>query len=446
MKKLLALFLALLLLPAAALAEAISYELTIAADEANMTAVLTASGAYDDDMASAIAALLNGTSLKVIAQENGGSLALTVAGTPLLDATVLADEMDMTLTSTLAEGYAITLPIEVVELMGEVLTPAAQQVDWLALLEEALAAASIQAEGIAVTSVRGSFSGHAYTGGVYCDTYTFDDAQIAAILSALLTDELSIHLQEAASLLGLNGVELLLQIAQKHEQVAADNAYRYIVRVVYDARREPIGASAVVLQGDSQLGTLSIGMQEDTLQIVLGIGMDDANFWHSHEITFAAPTDADGTEHLQYSGFIQEFTAPKEDDYAYAMAASGVDQLRAAWSLDLAAKDDAITWSLNHQERRGTSTAIHIVDWTGDCTPGQQLHSTWTASQNGKQYLTITLNGQPCEPIAADFNGLTMCNILADDGLLNEMAYAAGMELAMRLVQALPAQLLMLLQ
>ena len=447
MKKLLALLMVLLLLPASALAEAMCFEVTVTADETNLLEQLKASGIYaganEDVLCAALAKLINGSGLRVITQEGGGSVELLVAGETLLDAAAMTTATELLFTSGLMGDYALTIPMEVVELLGDAADVICQKDALMPLLDGALKAAEAQLEGVNVTTARGSFSGHAYYGGVYCDTYTFDDAQLAAILDAFATDDLREQILGIAELLGMDTAVPFAQFDAKNAQVTAENAYRYVVRMVYDAEKEPIGLSAVALQGDSQLVTLSIGMAADALNIVIGIGMDEMNYWHSHEITIAVATDENGVETRTYSGMIAEFTAPKEDDFAYAQAASGLDQLRAVWSLDLTRKGAETTWKFSHQERKGTSTAISMVDWNGSFTAEQHLQSTLTTRYNGKPCLTVSMSWEPCEDVSVDLTGLALCSLLTDDTTqFDELAYNAGTELAIRVLKIIPAQLL----
>lgn len=450
MKKMLALLMALLLLPAAAFAEAMCFELKVTVDEANLTGILKSSGLFagedEEALCAAAAQLINGTGLRVVSQADGGQMELLLSDEVMLELSVLTSGEQLVLTSGMMDGYGLSVPAEMLGLAGEELAQMLQQLDAMVLLES-LAAAAVQLDSVAVTSTRGNFSGHAYSGGVYCDSYSFDDAKIAEILGALLTEDLRAVICDVAGLMELDGAALLADLDAKNAQVAADNLYRYIVRMVSDENRQPIGASVVILEGENQLGTLSIGWDEDQLRLVAAFALDDVNYWHDHAVTFTQTGDAEGQEKISLRGTLQEFTAPKEDDFSYGKAVSGQMQLHSEWSLDVSTQEDSVSWHFSNRQRLGEAAPVEKIEWTGMRMLDGRVISSAAVSLNDAEYMNVKLTWLPCEPISTDVSGLTLCGLLdGDEELINEIAFAFGSEIAMRILKAMPMQLLMYLQ
>lgn len=447
MKKVLALVLALLLLSASAVAEPMCFELTLSADEANLTEILKSSGVFagadEDELCAAMAKLINDTGLRIISQDDGGFVDLLVSGKSFIDLQFITDSEQLVLTSTLINGSGISIPADDMEAVGTEMAQLVESVDPLVILQ-ILIAVEEELQSVEMTSTRGSFSGHAYTGGVYCETYTFDDAKIAAILNAVLTDEVCATIISFCNAMGEDGEALLKQIDEKNQQVAAENAYRYILRFVRDDTHQPIGASVVILQGDRQLATLSLGWSDEHFQLVAAFALEDVNYWHSHGVDYVL-TEKDGVSLLQLSGTLVEFTAPKEDDFSYAMAVSGTETMQSVWGAVVKEQGENLAWEFTSQQRYGENAPVEMIQWNGAVESGKAMSSKMSFSASGKEYLVISMSSAPCEAISADTSGLTIYSI-AEEEQLYEVAYSFGTEIAMRLLKVIPLKLLMYAQ
>lgn len=450
MKRMIALLLAVLLLPAAALAEAFRLDVTVSLDKGNAAKVfknagLFAGNTYEDDLCTAFADFMDGFAFSLIAQDDAASMTIAFDKTPLLDLSIITRAEDVLITSSLMNGSALSLPVSLMSAEEKELTRLLAESDWLSVLGGMVEAAVRSFDAVEGTTVRGSFSGDAYSGGVFCTTYTFDDKDVAGLVSALLTEDFRALLSTACAVAGMDGAGILADVDAANEKAAADNRHRYIVRLVYDAQMAPVGLSAVVLQGERQLGTLSLGFEEGGLRIVVGFGLDDVNYWHSHEISVSNEQTADGYESIVLSGSLLEFTAPKSDDYAYASRTYKDQRMVSDWQVKLVVEGSNMTWNYSIEQQMGKSAPGTLTEGRGLYINGSRLVNTCTYAMNGTVYMTEKLTGAPCDPIATSGNGLSLVSA-TDEGAADELAMTVAFGIVERLMKVLPRPMLMLMQ
>lgn len=450
MKRLLALLLALLL-PTIVLAESSRLDVTLTVNEANVAEALRTSGAFagefnEEGLCSAVARLINGMGMSLHMQDDAYRMDLRMAGSSLLDLSFLQQGDDVVMTSDLMEGYGLLLPGAAADMSSVFSGIPADEEELLAVVNGMVEALAAQLAAIPCTSARGAFNGDAFTGGVYCDTYTFDDAQVAGIVNAMLTQEARAMLLSAADALGEDGAALLSAMDEKNAQVATDNVNRYILRVVKDAERTVIGLSCTVLQGERQVATASLGLREDGACLVVGLPLAQENYWHWHDMTIA-DTDDNGVSTYTLQGELLEFTAPKDETFAYAKQTATDIRLNSDWSLHVTEQAGLIGCQLEITTQHGNDTAMNTVSVNSIYKPGQRLAANAVISVDTQEHMTLSVVWAPCEPIDTTCAGLEVVDMSTADGEVqaNEIAYAFGTQFGMRLMQLLPPELMMLM-
>ncbi|MBQ2954809.1 MAG: hypothetical protein IJE07_14860 [Clostridia bacterium] len=450
-KRILALLLALLL-PVAALAETCCLEASVQINQENAPDVFKAMGLFagannEDDLCQSLAEMVDGFAIRVVTQEDANRFTMAFDDTNLLEMSVIASGADLVITSELLGSNALLIPADLMSPEDAAFVQLMEGTDWLQLLGGVVSAAAAHLDGFEVTTQRGSFSGDAYAGGVYCTTCTFDDADIAALLSAAMTDEVRELILAVAEYLGFDGEGFIAGIEQAHQDASAANTHHYIVRVVYDAAYAPIGLSATVLAGEKQLATLSVGYADGELLIVAGLPMDDVNFWHCHGISLTKTTDEDGAIHLALEGSIVEFTGLKDEDFAFAAAVFEETLYELDWSAQINLVGDNAAWSFESVQGTDVATGSGMTA-KGFLLGGTRFSNTCSYSFGGKVYMTERITWAPCDPISTDLSGYTLCDVMAaeDAGLLNEMGADLTTELTTRLLKVVPMQLLLYLQ
>lgn len=450
MKKTLALLLALLL-PVMALADASCFEVRVTLDGQNAAEVLRNTGLFADaaDEAAlyqAFVEMMDGFAVRVVTQEDAGRIVMAFDDASLMELTAIGRADGLIITSDLFDQAGILIPQQALTAQAEAFSGLLQGMDWMELLNGMLIAALPAMEGVEITTQRGAFGGDAYAGGVYCTTYTFDDADIAAILGALLTEDAQAAICAVFSCLGLDGAAFIAEMQAAHAAAAGNNAHRYIVRLVSDAQQTPIGLSAVVMQGAQQLGTLSIGLEDNELVIVAGFGMDDVNYWHCHGIRLTRTTAEDGMETIELAGVIEEFTAPKDEDFAFAMATHDETTYDRDWLLTINLKGSDATWSTEDNETLA-GVATVTKEGKGFFIGGSRFSHTVHYSAGGNAYMTERYSWAPCAEIDTAIDGFEIYDLTSgDSAMIDELGMSAISELGMRLLQVIPMELLLMIQ
>lgn len=455
MKRMLALLLAVLLLPAGALAEAFRLDMTISMDVDNAAAFFKASGLFagasnEEKICRTFAELVDGAALHVVSQDDAFTLDVAFDDTSLLDLAVVTGETELIISSSLMNGSVMSMPMEQDSLQEDAFVKLMEETDWVMLLGGMVMNVANRLDGLEVETVRGSFSGDAYTGGVYCTTYSIDDEDLAGLIGAMMTEDFRALVLAACNYWDLDGAGFLAQIDEKNAAVAQANAHRYMVRLVYDAEHMPVGVSAVVLRGDEQLGTFSLGiaLQEDeiVLKTVIGFGLQDSNYWHSHEICMTSQETAEGYSSVTLSGELREFTAPKSDDFAFAAATVASYRMSNDWKLTVNIEGGNYSWQYDFTERMGNSAPLMKTEGQGLYLPGTRLVNNVTYSMDGKAYMTEKLICAPCAPVEIDTTGMNVIGADADEDTLTQLGMTIGFGLVERLMKVIPMELLLYMQ
>lgn len=451
MKRILSLVLALLTLalPVCAMGEASRLDVTVTVNEEAAAGIFLGSGYFksaenEAELCAAMAKLLNGYGFSLLTQEDAMRFALQLAGKELTDLSLLWGGEELILTSSQMKNSGISVPMDVAE--ADVALVFAE-LDWSSLLGDMVLAVLPVLEQVEHTSARGSFSGDAFSDGAYCETLIFDDALIARFLDALLTDALREAIINQGLQLGVDAATFLDSFDQKNAQVLQDNAHRYILRFVSDAENDPIGISATVLQGESQLCTLSVGFKGDAVHVVAGFPVENVNYWHSHIITFATASNDQGAETLTVTGDLLEFTADRAHAFTYALLSTTDLRMEAEWMLETTYSDKAASYKVNSTTQIGKDNPTTSVSGTGLYLPGKRFHGTMSYTLDSTEYMNLKVNWAPCDPVDATGAELTVCSLESEDtAQLEQITTDYAYSLAIQMLMVIPPELLMVIQ
>ncbi|MBQ7850103.1 MAG: hypothetical protein IJ343_10305 [Clostridia bacterium] len=446
MKKLLALLIALLL-PASALAQASCTEYLLTLDEELCMQMLENSGLFAEDQArklgAAVVKVLNGLGLRIFEQENGGAVEVLVCGKPLTDFTALETAGQVIITTPLAPGYGLTFPAGMTEALQGGMAELLTQADMEQLTGSVLEAVMHWVSDVEMNSSYGRFSGDAYEGGVACTTIVLDDSDVATLLSGILTEDVRRMISVLLDDMGANGQSTLQQLDALNKKVADSNAHQYLLRIVQDDQERIIGMSAVIMRGKAQLGTLSVGLEETQVRVVFGTGMPDKNYWLDMILQEGA---AQHNGSFALSATVRELTGEKEEDFRYASAVVQTLLAQSDISFECGYGRNGSDWRYVQKTfypQHGTTETLDFSSVTAD-------EHTQTCSlkflANDREYMSLTMKRQPCEPVTADHAGLTLCDLTAGDeemeALVEEIGEQMGMNLVVRLLDVIPMNVL----
>ena len=449
MKKIIALLLAMCLGlgGVSALAEASRLEVRVSLDETNAPTVLQQLGLFSGesnqpDLCKSLAQLLKNFTMQLHMQEDATRVDFVFDGVTLLELSVLMGGENLVITSDLMDGAGLGLPMEYVTMLTDYgMANVIQNNDWLDLATRMLEAGLEVLGGAEVVRSSGSFSGDAYTGGATCTTIYLDDKIIAETLDAMM-------IRSARNTVTyLFGDEFLTEFTAMNAAAAEANAHSYILRIVRDEADVLVGVSLTVLQGDKQLATLSLGIGENDLRLVAGFPLDDVNYWHHSEVTWEVTEDPTGMETLRLTGSVEEFIAQKNYDFALGEMYRTQSMFYNTWNAQVNRQGSAYSWNMSLLERAGDSLVVDKTECQGLYLPDSRLSNTVTRSHSGKVWLTVSVNWATCEEMDAEGTGLVLYDLLTlDESTANDLVYGMAMDLAMRLLQVVPANLLVYLQ
>lgn len=435
MKRLLAL-LAAFVLPVCALAEPYAVSIQVdAAGEAFLQLAESFIQMEDGDTtqdtvleAELLQKLIHSLRLEIVEDDNSASVDLFHGEQRLIDYVCYANASDILITSTMCPGY--TLKAEA--MAGGI---AADQIDWTGTLMSAFAAAVEWFATIEPVVSHGLFAGDAYDVGTKCTTWKINDADIVDLVNAMLTEDVRTAVKALAESAEYDGEALLAQIAQKGEQVAQENLYSYLLRMVQDEEDRVVGASLSIMKTDKQLATISAGTNAEGVKIVMGLGLPQENYWGELTINCALMNDE-----FQIAGMAQEWNAPKDEAYSYVShakepVASGnysfaakTNEAGYEWQAAISSQDQAVFECSGNYVSADDSFASVICMGSMD-TPVMQ----------------VLLSGKPAAEIPAMDPTNTVCTIdqPEDAELYEKLMSRIAASLMARLIKVLPMELVM---
>lgn len=447
MKRLLILLL-LLVLPVCSLAE--TYEASIKVKtEDEIFAVYAKellqkipglSAENEDKYVQVLRAVLRDAEMKAVAQDDAVSLEFSLAGGSLFDMVVREIDTALYLTSSLIPGYALVEEMNGMHFPFQNKEGLAEDPTLQRNADSIEIAISNLLVGIEPTTVHGAFRGDAFEDGTWCTTWMFSDKDIAAWLSAFMTDDVRSLLAQMMPALELNASDLLSKIDEINDRVADEDKYSYILRVVRDDADQFVGLSITVTEDVSQLATISFGMTDEGVRTVIGLGMDVQNYWWEYTVQTST------REHLTFiKGSSREWVADKGESFTY------VSKTNAPVSI--------YTWNCN-MTKSGQRYLWDGTLYTGDATDVSQIVCTYRGSVNlassafetsismmktSRTAFTLEISYKPVEPISAmDDEILTQCflNDPTQTELYNELNSCFSMEMTSRILKLLPLEVI----
>jgi len=385
--------------------------------------------------------LTNGLGLHLTMQEDAVALEAQVAGGSFFDLAVYNAEDIICLTSTLLPDCALS----------ESVNPAADRETMLSTLEKLNGEsikdsirASVDAwlSNITPTVSTGEFSGDAYEGGTACTTWMLTDSDIAALISSAATDEVRRSISSVCEALDTDAEVFLSKFDEKNAAVADADTYMYILRMVEDAAGELRGLSLTVIEDVEQVATISIGVTKKEVTLVLGLGLDEQNYWwrstakknQRNNITF-------------FSGTSQEWMADKQQSFPYVCTANA--PLTAfEWHCNVTKSGNRYLWDASVYEDNDQPNYRYLFSSSGSYIPrSKQLDGSISWGDSPYIPLTLKISFGPAEAIAPLPPALKICSLSApeDAQLREELLNKCSATLMARLIKLLPLDVLMMI-
>ncbi len=405
----LAALLLVLLLPCGALAE--TFKLTIKTEMSEAFAdelvqMLTpenadaVSASRADLILQIVQRIVNDFTLELTMQEDASVGHVYMGCSELMDMTIYNLNGMSYLTSSLLAGYALAE-------RAPYSADTVESTDWAKLSTSTEGAIRIWLAERAPVTTYGAFAGDAYDGGTRCTTWTFTEQDISALLSSILSSEMREALTSWLLAAGFDADDIFKR-ADDRLNIPDDVAYSFILRWVEDDAEELVGLSLTIQRGQVQIASISIGAGEIG-SVVVGLGLPTENYWWKSTLRKASLGNM-----TEYSGISREWTAPKEQSFAYVQASSQ-PKAQYGWSFTTRSLANASKWS----------AALFPVE----------------GAAKDEAMIAVEVNVEPAEKIAPMPDVLTICSY-ADtetyEALVNQFTAA----LAARMIKLLPMDLI----
>ncbi len=440
MKRLLALLLALLL-PGCAAAQTYGFTVSVDLDETAFAAyakqamqLVPQLAEYDADaLANAVAKSLNGLSVDASVQEDAAALNIRLAKGNLVELALHTTEDAVYYTSPMLSGYALWAEMEPQTAIGA----EKAKTDLSSVVSSWEEAVERWLSDIEPTTTSGIFDGDAYSGGTRCITYSLTDQDIAALFNGLLTDELAAYIQEQLESMELDITETLDELHALNARVADEDVHLYILRIVSNDAGEFVGASLTVIKENAQVATVSVGMTDQTLRLVIGLGLSEQNYWWELQLK---EKQQDSISY--FSGTSREWLTNKEASYSYISSTNA---------------------PLATYQLRGTLTrAAGRLLWDGGISKGSEAANVPLCAFNGSyvqatgnldcsvslgrdKVLRLTFSAGQMDEIAPMDASLKLCSMTSSDDapLYEELTKKFAASLMTRMIKLLPMDLIM---
>lgn len=445
MKRLLALLLALLL-PGCAAAETYGFSVSVELDEAvfaaaaKQTLVLDSQlAAYDlDSLAAALAKSLNGFSVNVVSQEDAASLKVSLSKGDLLELTCHATEDAFYYTSPMLSGHALWTTAIGAE--KEIFPK--METDWESVFSGAMAAVETWLSNIEPVVMSGVFDGDAYADGNYCVTWSLTDMDIAALFDGVMTDDVRAVLHDLLGHFGSDASGVLKEFDALNARIADEDVYLYILRFVTNDEGAFVGASLTIFEENAQVATMSLGMAENSVKLVLGLGLDEQNYWWELSVK------ENQQENISYlSGSSREWVADKAESFSYVSATNApvtTYQLRYA----LTRTGERLMW--DGSVSSGSDTAsTPVYSSSGNYVPETKTLECNIALGSGSVApLRLNIRFGPTEAIPPMDANIKLCSMTsaADAALYTELTDKFVANFLARMIKLLPMDLIMTLE
>ncbi|MGN1367485.1 MAG: hypothetical protein ACI4WX_01335 [Aristaeellaceae bacterium] len=378
-------------------------------------------------------ALLKDTKLTAAVQDDAASVDIMLSGNTLLDVVVHDTANISYLTTSLLPGYTL----------AEVQADTQLQKNGPSQLDEAALNAMADSVVTAVTDWSkalkpavsyGAFEGDAYTGGTKCTTWVLSDQDIAALVSAVATEEVRAAVIQLLRGSGADAMQLLQRFDALNEQVAKVNAYEYILRMAHDGEDQFVGLSLAILSGVEQVATVSFGNQEGELRLVIGLGLQNQNFWR--EYVAAVHQDETGTA---FSIIRREWVADKAFSFS-SVNATHAPVNTSTWNAHFSQSGEQYLWDAALYEGVTVDEGKKLASCTGSFSPADKsMEVVWSLHSLAGTALKVRFSVNPTQEIPPLDPSLVICS---DNNPADAALYA---QLNQMIIQALTKRLLTLL-
>ncbi len=430
MKKLLALLL-VFLLPLCAMAETYGLSIDVKTEDAFLAFVKDALLEQADanaaeNSAALVQKLVDGLGMDMSFQEAAFSMAIRLAGKPLLDMTGYEFADQMLITTSMLPGYALSTPVE------ESDTTEFDQVDWVGIGLNVVSTLDSWTAGLEKAESRGIFVGDAYEGGTKCTTWVLDDQDLSALMNSLLNEDLRAALTFLYTAAELNAADILANFDELNANVASENRYAYMLRVVQDEIDQLVGLSLTVTQDGEQAATASMGFLPGGIKVVVGLGLDQQNYWCDVTTNSVIQDDK-----LSMSVTTREWSASKEDAFAYVQGVTAPANTCIA-RLDIASADHGYVW-----DGAVTANGDVLLTANGTCVPeAVSMNGVVCLGAEENALLSISFVFGKAEEIPALDESLTVCSLTdpKDAELSEKLGTQLASALLVRMMKLLPVE------
>lgn len=444
MKRFIALLLALLL-PLCTFAESVEVTVQVKASDALFSKLFSESFAevtgFDtaalQPYASIIKALLSDVSITAVSQANAYSVDFILRGVTLFDMTAYQNGSVTQMTSTLIPGYMLEEQSKEIDALTA-LTPEKQK----NILTDVKAAYEKWYTGLNAATISGVFDGDAYTGGTKCTTWTVTDQDISALLSAVMTPELRTLFQQELAENSEGEADILAAFDAANDRVARENRCSYLVRSVKDDHDELIGFSVSILEKDIQTATVSVGLQEDAIRIVMGLGLRQQNYWAEWNVTTSR------REEMTFiKGEMREWTADKSETFAYVKE-TNAPVVTYLLNCNVTNAAQRTHWD-GHLYKGSTALAEkEVLSFNGAQNQTDKSYEASVSLMENKQtLLSLTITKKEAEAIQQPDSALIRCS--ADDPeqqeLYTKITQTFAFAITARLMQVIPFDALLMM-
>lgn len=435
MKRCIALLLALLL-PVCALSETIEVTVQVQTAEALFSAMLEpavqSQAGLDDATAEAAAklmkALIGNTKITTVTQEDAGSVSISLNGVNFLDVTTYLSGVQTLMTSSLIPGYVLV----------EEADPAADAQREKKIAEDVKAAVTAWKDGLTAETAYGAFSGDAYTGGTSCTTWTITDSDIAKLMSNLMTPELRTLVSESLTVEESEQTDVLDALEKANQRVAEENKYAYTIRCVKDDQNRIVGMSLTVFEHEKQLATLSLGLDEQEIRLVLGLGMKEQNYWSEYRLT---KNKHEQTTYIK--GEACEWVADKSESFTYV---SQTNAPAASYLMNCVVTNygKRNLWDGHIYLGAKADAAKEILTFTGSVNElTKSAEAKFSLRDSQQDVMTVAVSSKPVEAILMPDESMVRCSETEQAELYTKVNQEFVFALSMRLIQIIPFDVLL---
>ena len=378
------------------------------------------------------AQLYNAMEVTAQLQANGLRVAMLLQGVEWFSAEIVWTENEISMASSLIPGYRLTYSIQA-------LREAVEQVDWGTLLDDLADELDTWLAAQDVSTESGSFAGNAYEGGTARTTYNLEDGDLATLLDGFVlrleTRQDVVNLLNALANEDGGAADFFHEIRTMNHQVALNSTYRYTLAVVRNGESADVGYSLNVFEGDTLLGSLSLGVGTDALLGVVSVPVGDT----------VAYVDL----HLAENGF--SFSARQAAaDTTYDAAREDEDTLCMAYRKETTTEPTENGWKSNDayvMTMRQDDQTFNLESKTESEMTFSPFHweMTMVESYAGEKILQGYYVGEACEPFAMEeeLTPLDIASLSTDDEAALQDALENGMKTtALLLFKQLPADMI----